>query len=121
MVITSLDVTQRKQLQVHHRHLQRMNAARQLAGGIAHDFNNLITIVGSYAELILHDLNLTTEQRADLGEIVGASRRAADLTNRLVTLSRQSKSRPRQLELETHLQGLKRTLASALGLNVAFS
>lgn len=115
VAITSVDITQRKRLQLQRRHSQRMDAARQLAGGIAHDFNNLLTIVGSYTELVFHDSELNDRQRSDLEEVLSANARARDLTERLTALSRHAKGEPAQLSLDNCLSRLVRTLTPLLG------
>ncbi len=119
VVISSVDVTLRKQLEVHHRHAQRMDATRQLAGGIAHDFNNLLTIIGAYTDLVLRGSELTNGQRGDLEEVLRASNRASELTSRLLALSRQSQGEPVPLAFEPFLRGLTRTLAPMLGQAVS--
>lgn len=119
IAISSVDITRRKLLQLHHRHSQRMDATRQLAGGIAHDFNNLLTIVGAYTELVLNESNLSAAQRTDLGEVLAASNRATELTRRLLALSRHAKGEPQRFELEGYLRALVRTLGPTLGQSIS--
>lgn len=119
IAISSVDITRRKLLQLHHRHSQRMDATRLLAGGIAHDFNNLLTIVGAYTELVLNESNLSAAQRTDLGEVQEASNRATELTRRLLALSRHAKGEPRRFELEGYLRALVRTLGPTLGQSIS--
>jgi two-component system, cell cycle sensor histidine kinase and response regulator CckA len=84
----SIDVTERRQMEDHLRHAQKLEAVGQLAGGVAHDFNNLLTVISGNAELAL-----ITEANADvrdsLDEIIKAASRAAQLTRQLLAFSRK--------------------------------
>jgi two-component system cell cycle sensor histidine kinase/response regulator CckA len=53
-----------------------MEAVGRLAGGIAHDFNNVLSVILSYAELMLGGAPPDDPLRADIEEIRG--RRAGD-------------------------------------------
>jgi two-component system cell cycle sensor histidine kinase/response regulator CckA len=78
---------------------QRLEAVGRLAGGIAHDFNNLITGIRGYADLLLDTLPADDPRRNDLGEILRASSRAADLTRQLLTFARRQVVTPRLVDL----------------------
>src|SRR5450432_1996295 len=69
--------------------LQKMEAVGELAGGIAHDFNNLLLVIRSYAEMLLEESDLSSTARHHSGEILAASRRAADLTRELLAFRRR--------------------------------
>jgi two-component system, cell cycle sensor histidine kinase and response regulator CckA len=72
---------------------RRMEAVGRMSGGLAHDFNNLVTVILGYARLALEDMGEITEF-ADLRENVqglyDAAQRSAELTRRLLTVSRVS-------------------------------
>jgi PAS domain S-box-containing protein len=71
------------------RQVQKMDAIGVLAGGVAHDFNNILTVILSYCELIMDDLQPQDPLRADIGEIRHAGERATALTHQLLAFSRQ--------------------------------
>jgi len=69
---------------------QKMEAVGRLAGGIAHDFNNIMGGIMGHASLLRVDAMQGTELYQGLDTIERAARRAADLTQRLLSFSRNS-------------------------------
>ena len=69
---------------------QKMETLGTLAGGIAHDFNNLLTGIMGYQELVADVLEDNTLAREYLAEARGASLRARDLVEQILTFGRQS-------------------------------
>jgi two-component system, cell cycle sensor histidine kinase and response regulator CckA len=100
------------------RQAQKMEAVGRLAGGIAHDFNNVLSVILTYTEMILGDLNAGDPMRLDIEEIRKAGRRAADLTRQLLLFSRQQVLQPRVLDLNEIMGGMLRMLARILGADV---
>jgi two-component system cell cycle sensor histidine kinase/response regulator CckA len=100
------------------RQAQKMEAVGRLAGGVAHDFNNVLSVILSYAELILRELGDTDPLREDMEEIAKAAERAAGLTHQLLMFSRQQVIAPRVIDLHERLNGLKRMLQRVLGEDV---
>ena len=100
------------------RHAQKMDAVGRLAGGVSHDFNNLLSVILSYAALILSDLKSGDSLRADIEEIKKAGERAADLTRQLLTFSRQQVVLPKVVDLNPILAGMEKMLGRLLGADV---
>jgi two-component system, cell cycle sensor histidine kinase and response regulator CckA len=74
------------------RHSQKMEAFGQLAGGIAHDFNNIISVILGAAQLLemdLKDHDKEAKNRIDM--VIDASKRAAELTQQLLSFARKGK------------------------------
>jgi nitrogen-specific signal transduction histidine kinase/CheY-like chemotaxis protein len=68
---------------------QRLEALGKLAGGVAHDFNNVLQVIQACAES-LEDAAVPGSQAArDAHQITQAAERAAGLTARLLSLTRE--------------------------------
>lgn len=113
------DITRERELEKQFMHAQKMEAVGRLAGGVAHDFNNLLSIIQSYGELLLTQLQGEEESRNDLQEMLSACDRAANLTQQLLTFSRSGVVQPHVLQLNDVVSGVERMLRTALGDNVA--
>ena len=88
------------------RQAQKMEAVGQLTGGLAHDFNNIIAGISGSLELMQ-----TRLVQGRLGEIdryiagaMGASKRAAGLTQRLLAFSRRQTLDPQPTNVNTLAQ-----------------
>jgi signal transduction histidine kinase len=103
------------------RQAQKMEAVGQLAGGVAHDFNNMLSVILSYAEIVLSELPAEDPMRPDLEEIRKAGLRASNLTRQLLAFSRRQVMQPRALDLNRVVQGLAGMLRRLLGADVDLS
>jgi signal transduction histidine kinase/ActR/RegA family two-component response regulator len=68
---------------------QRMESLGKLAGGLAHDFNNLLTGIIGHAELVTLKAERDPGLKRHAQLILGASERAAQLTQQLLAFSRK--------------------------------
>lgn len=71
------------------REAQRAESLARLAGGIAHSYNNLLTSIMGNASLVLGNISQADLNREFLREIQKAAKRAAVLTNQMLTYSGQ--------------------------------
>jgi PAS domain S-box-containing protein len=117
-IAITLDLSERKRLEEQFRQAQKMEAVGRLAGGVAHDFNNILSVILSYAEIILSDLKPEEPLRADVEEIRTASLRAADLTRQLLAFSRQQVLEAKVLDLNQSLAGMEKMLRRLLGADI---
>jgi len=80
---------QQRQLEDQLRQAQKMAAIGTLAGGIAHDFNNLLAAILGYAELAQLKLDPGAPLQREVGQILKAGGKAAELVNQILAFSRK--------------------------------
>jgi signal transduction histidine kinase len=88
-VMVFRDISDRERLQEEVFKFKKLESVGRLAGGIAHDFNNLLT--GIMGNLEIADLRLTVQPeqaRQNIDKSLKAARRAADLTQKLLTFAK---------------------------------
>lgn len=100
------------------RRSQKMEAVGTLAGSIAHDFNNILSVVISYADLLIRDLQAADPMRADLEQIARAGKRASDLTQQLLAFSRQQVLKPEILSLNDIISTMTQMLQRLMGEDI---
>jgi PAS domain S-box-containing protein len=105
---------ERRVMEGHLAHAQRLEAVGQLAGGLSHDFNNILTAVGGAAELLRTE-DRPGEKVALLDEILSARDRGAALTHQLLAFARREVVQPRVLDLGVLVQGIERLLTRVAG------
>ncbi len=119
------DITPRKMAEARHQTLeaqlrqsQKMEAIGQLAAGVAHDFNNILTVIQSYATLLITteaDPKMVSES---VQQISGAVKRAAGLTRQLLIFGRQQILRPASLDLNDIVSNMTKMLRRIVGEDV---
>ena len=117
-ISTDRDITERRRLESDLQQAQKMDAIGRLAGGVAHDFNNLLMVISAYAELMLDSLAGEHPLRRNVEEIMGASRRAADLTRQLLAFGRKQLQSLQVLDLNVIVQDIGRMLPRLIGEDI---
>jgi len=84
---STTDITDRRTPE-HQRHPQKVEVFCRHATRVAHDFNNLLTIIHGYGQFLTGQGH-GHKQPGDVREILRAAERARELTNELLTMSRQ--------------------------------
>lgn len=116
------DMTRHSQLEAKLRQAQKMEAVGQLTGGIAHDFNNLLSVVLGNLQLLERQLANDGSAAPKLATAKRAAVRGADLTRRLLALSRQQVLAPQVVslsELASDMEDLlRRTLGTAIEISL---
>ncbi len=112
LIGSTVDVTDRRALEVQLRQSQKMEAIGRLASGVAHDFNNLLTVIQGYGQLLAEKVT-DPKQVAEIREVLHAADRASLLTRQLLAFSQQQVLDPAHLDLNVvvkELMGLMRRL-----------
>jgi len=83
------DITQERQMEETLFQTQKLDVIGQLAGGIAHDFNNMLSGIMGGAEMLKLKLGDESPYMQNVDLILNGTRRASDLTYKLLTFSRK--------------------------------
>ena len=97
---------------------QKMEALGRLAGGIAHDFNNLLTVILGYASTQLAVLPLDHRFRQSNERIIKSVKRATDMVQQLLRISRQEVVTSSPLDVSTIVTDLEELLDRLTGDDV---
>lgn len=98
-VIRIDNVTKEVLLEEQLNHTRKMDAIGQLTGGIAHDFNNMLNGILGAAELLSLSETIDKKNIKYLDVITQASKRAADLTAKLVSFGQKGKTPPKPVHI----------------------
>ena len=98
------------------RQVQKMEAVGQLTGGIAHDFNNMLAVVTGGLELAARALaHNPAAARRHIESAAEGANRAAALTRRLLSFSREESLKPEPIEVAQLVAGMRDLLDRTLG------
>jgi signal transduction histidine kinase len=99
------------------RQSQKMEAVGQLTGGLAHDFNNILAGIGGSLELM--KTRLTQGRIGDIDRYLtgalGAVKRAAGLTQRLLAFSRRQTLDPKPSDINRIVAGMQDLITRSVG------
>ncbi len=117
LLATSL---QRAQAEEALNHSQRLESVGQLTGGIAHDFNNLLTVIQGNLQFLEDTAAIATDEHAQglVAAATHATRRASELTGKLLAFSRRQVLQPEAIEIGTMLRSLADMLRRTLDQRV---
>jgi len=118
LVCTGRDMTNQRELEVELSDARRMDTMGILAGGVAHDCNNLLMVISAHAELALHSACPEDPLRRSLQEILGASRRAAELTRQLLAFGRKQVQGFQLLSINSLVERTCQMLPKVIGEDV---
>ncbi|HLN09002.1 MAG TPA: response regulator [Xanthobacteraceae bacterium] len=113
-------IEERERVELTLRQMQRLEVVGQLTSGVAHDFNNLLTVVLGNLGFIERALAGSTDGplKQRLSHMRLAATRGAQLTVQLLAFSRRQRLKPKPVDLNETLTGMRDLLQSALGGSV---
>ncbi len=97
---------------------QKMEAMGTLAGGVAHDFNNILTGIIGYGSLLRDELPANSAYADYASEIINASNKASDLTQRLLAFSKKQVINPKVINLNNSIINLNKLLLRLINENI---
>ncbi len=112
------EIAERTQMERQLLQAQKLEAVGRLAGGIAHDFNNLMAVIIGNAGLLGSRLPGDSPLRAFADEITSAGKRAAALTQQLLTFSRTNVLAREVVDINQIVGELGRMLHRVIGEDV---
>ena len=123
--VLSFDISEQKRMQAALVQAQKMEAIGQLSSGIAHDFNNLLTIIVGNLSILQEQANGNAPLLNLVEPALDASKRGAQLVQRLLSFSRQQPLRPTVINIRALIEDiiplLQRSLSSRIKLSLEFS
>ena len=112
------ELRERKRLEQTLVQSQKMQAIGQLAGGIAHDFNNILLSIDGHAQLAQVAPENVESTVRHLDRIREASRRASEITARLLSFGRRTLMSNCEVEISGAVSEAKGILAPLLGESI---
>jgi PAS domain S-box-containing protein len=114
VLLTSVDLTERRRIEAQFRQAQKMEAIGQLTGGVAHDFNNLLTAVIGNLEL-LSRRPLEPDARHFVDSALRAAKRGGTLTQQLLATARSQTLSPEPVDANAVIDRMGDLLQHTLG------
>ena len=112
---TAIEVTERRHAQEAVARSQRLEAIGRLSGSIAHDFNNLLQVVIGHAERLASGLPPDSALQKSAGEIRASASRAAQITDRLLSLGQRQVLEPRSIDMPRLVADLRNAIQRRVG------
>ena len=99
-------------------HVQKLESLGVMAGGIAHDFNNLLQSIQGNIDLAARALRSDSESQKYLSYAMNSAKRAAHLTNLMLTYAGKGLITKKNLNLNDHIKEHILLLRSAASTSV---
>lgn len=119
-IVTMRDVSDRVRLETKLRQAQKMEALGRLAGGVAHDFNNILTVIMTSGELLRSRLPAGSVDCRHAAQIVAAAETAAEMTQKLLTFSRDKLALAHTLDVNAEVTATLDLLRRLVGEHIEF-
>jgi PAS domain S-box-containing protein len=118
-VLALSDVTEKYELEARLAHSQKMDALGQMAGGVAHDFNNMLTPILGASQLLSEDRVSDEDRKKHAAMVSSCARRAAELTQMMLTFSRKAPAMVQPVDLRKVLDDCRAMLQHSIGPRIS--
>ena len=112
------DNTERKQLEKHLQHSQRMESIGTLAAGLAHNFNNIMSIILGYAAAIKNGSTSPSKVAQNVDAISLAVKRGTGLVRQLTTFARSADPVLMSVNVNNLLEEIARIVQETFAENI---
>lgn len=112
------NITERKALEKRLVKAQKLESLGTMAGGLAHEYNNMLMGIMGFTELILQDEDISPIIRRYAEKIDKSARRAARLTNQILSYAGQGHFHKESLDLNVIIKSLQNMLLGSLPKNI---
>lgn len=119
VLVTVIDVTERKRLEARVRQMDKVEAVARLAGGVAHECNNLMTVVLGRGELVKRAMEEADPRRPNVEIMLRAAARVAVLADQLLAFSRRLTLRVDRVDLADLVSGMAPRLRDLVSPSVS--
>jgi len=119
ILIRSMDVSKRKHLEEQLLYSHKMDEIGRLSGSIGHDFNNKLAVLMAYTEMIKKSINENKPVKESYFEkIEKALQQSSELTDQLLTFSREQVFDPQFIDLNSALENSVQKLSRHFNDNI---
>ena len=115
-----IDVSERKNLEMHLIQAEKMETIVLLAGGIAHDIDNILNVIAGYGAFSEMNMPVNDPLRINLDQIIAAADRGANLTRNLLNFSRRQPINPQPVNINGIIQQVESFLKMVIGNDIEF-
>ncbi|MCG8685210.1 MAG: PAS domain S-box protein [Desulfobacterales bacterium] len=112
------DVTEIKNMELHLRQTQKMEAIGTLAGGIAHDFNNILSGILGFSQLAKGNIDYSEKASRNIDQVIKGAQRAAELVQQILTFSRQTEYKMRSFPIIYEVKEALKLLRASIPSNI---
>jgi two-component system NtrC family sensor kinase len=101
VLLVGRDMTSERDMRVRLMESDRLAAVGELVAGVAHEVNNPLSSISAFAQLLLRDGGLTSQQRESIEVIKSETLRASQVVKDLLAFARRSEAQREPVDLNT--------------------